>query len=292
MSNVDGDRDVSANTDHQLENVNKIFTKKGKCSKNTNAKRGTNNPVKNVDKPNGNIVSGSLITNQHTCKYDLGLSAIANKTEKIRVAKSAEFNKKVFDQNVLGFGFLPLSELPKPIADNSSNQEMSIIEAHKKLIKDGRPNYLGLQIPVKSALNHEKFATYLQDYWDWQLPFFIKFGFPLDIKNTSKIISEKINHKSAIDFLDHVDFYISEEKKFDSLLGPYENPPFDLHTSPFLTRDKSSSSKRRVIVDLSWPIGNSVNFNVVNDRYRGVDFALTFPSIDPVTKAVGKFGKY
>ena len=65
-----------------------------------------------------------------------------------------------------------------------------------------------------------------------------------------------------------------------------------MHTSPFLTRDKSSSSKRRVIVDLSWPIGNSVNSNVVNDRYEGVDFALTFPSIDTVTKAVCKFGKH
>ena len=112
------------------------------------------------------------------------------------------------------------------------------------------------------------------------------------LKILQKLLVKKLIINRPFDFPDHVDFYISEEKKFDSLLGPYENPPFDLHTSPFLTRDKSSSSKRRVIVDLSWPIGNSVNFNVVNDRYRGVDFALTFPSIDPVTKAVGKFGKY
>ena len=62
---------------------------------------------------------------------------------------------------------------------------------------DGRPNYKGLQIPVKSALNYEKFAAYLKDYWDWQLPYFIKFGFPLDIKENPDIDSEIINHKSA-----------------------------------------------------------------------------------------------
>ena len=77
-------------------------------------------------------------------------------------------------------------KLPPPLSDNSSDQECSIIEAHKKLAQDGRPNYLGLQIPVKSSLNDEKFAAYLQDYWDWQLPFFIKFGFPLDIKKMQK----------------------------------------------------------------------------------------------------------
>ena len=125
------------------------------------------------------------MTPQDISKYDLGLSAIANKNEKIKVAKTAQFNQKVFEQNFLGFGFLLLSELPTPIPDNSTEQEMSVIEAHKKLVQDGRPNYLGLQIPVKSALNYKKFAAYLQNYWDWQLPFFIKFGFPLDIKENA-----------------------------------------------------------------------------------------------------------
>ena len=125
------------------------------------------------------------------------------------------------------------------------------------MVQDGRPNYLGLQIPAKSALNM-KFFAYLSDYWDWQLPFFFtKFGFPLDISDKTNIISEEINHKSALLYPEHADHYITEELKFDTLLGPFDSPPIDLHTSPFLTREKSSGDKRRVIVDLSWPIGNS-----------------------------------
>ena len=73
---------------------------------------------------------------------------------------------------------MPVSGIPARIKDNSKNENVDIIEAHKLLAKDGRPNYRGLQIPVKSSLNHEKFATYLKSYWDWQLPLFIKFGFP------------------------------------------------------------------------------------------------------------------
>ena len=64
-----------------------------------------------------------------------------------------------------------------------------------------------------------------------------------------------------------------------------------LNTSPFLTRDKSSSDKKRVIVDLSWPIGNSVNNAVSSDKYQDVEFLLTLPTIDHVIRAVKKFGK-
>ena len=64
-----------------------------------------------------------------------------------------------------------------------------------------------------------------------------------------------------------------------------------MHTSPFLTRDKSSSEKKRVIVDLSWPKGQGVNSQVNPDSYAGVDFLLTLPTIDHVTRAVTKFGK-
>ena len=74
-------------------------------------------------------------------------------------------------------------------------------------------------------------------------------------------------------------------------MGPFDIPPFKLHTSPFLTRDKSSSDKRRVIVDLSWPLENSVNDAVRSDSYLDTTFLLTLPTIDHVIKGVKKFGK-
>ena len=58
-----------------------------------------------------------------------------------------------------------------------------------------------------------------------------------------------------------------------------------------MTRDKSSSANRRVIIDLSWPHGHSFNSGVENDRYLGTDFVLTYPSIDNITNEVLKLGK-
>ena len=162
---------------------------------------------------------------------------------------------------------------------------------HEKLKEDGRPNYCGLQLPVPSKLNAEKFSLYLKDYWDWQVAFFVKFGFPLDIGNNKTLVSEPGNHPSAEKFPDHVDHYLKQELQHNAILGPFKHPPFKLHTSPFLTREKSDSDNRRVIVDLSWPHGCSVNDAVQSDTYVGVDFLLTLPTIDHITNSVKKFGK-
>ena len=159
-------KDVN-NENHGVSNQKttmKVDQCTGKTRKNGTKKK-IGNKVKLHDMENfhetNDVVVPETVNSQDSSKYDLGLSTIANKNEKIRVAKTAQFNQKVFQQNSLGFGFLPLSKLPTPISDNSIEQEISVIEAHKKLVLDGRPNYLGLQIPVKSALNHEKFATCL-----------------------------------------------------------------------------------------------------------------------------------
>ena len=68
-------------------------------------------------------------------------------------------------------------------------------------------------------------------------------------------------------------------------------PINNLHVSPFMTWDKSSSVNRRVIIDLSWPLGHSVNLGVGSDCYLGTEFILTYPSIDNITNEVLKLGK-
>ena len=47
------------------------------------------------------------------------------------------------------------------------------------------------------------------------------------------------------------------------MVGPFDDPPFPLHISPLMTRDKAGSEKRRTIVDLSWPKGLSANNGVI-----------------------------
>ena len=86
------------------------------------------------------------------------------------------------------------------------------------------------------------------------MPLLVKYGFPLDFDRSVTLSHKLDNHKTAIDFPEHVEFYLKEKLQHDTLVGPFRELPLpNLHVSPFLTRDKSSSNKRRVIMDLSWP---------------------------------------
>ena len=72
-------------------------------------------------------------------------------------------------------------------------------------------------------------------------------------------------------------------------MGPFKIPPFNsLHCSPMLTRPKVGSTNSRVIVDLRWPHGKSVNDMVCNNVYLGTNFKLKFPSVDDITARVQK----
>ena len=57
-----------------------------------------------------------------------------------------------------------------------------------------------------------------------------------------------------------------------------------------MTQDKPNSVHRRVIIDLSWPLGESVNAGVPGDKYLGTEFVLTYPSIDNITQEVLRLG--
>ena len=168
-----------------------------------------------------------------TTKYELSIMTMAKKREKIQKARLLHSNKLFFKQNKGQFGFIPLSPLPEKIVDNPNSSKMDIFKAHEMLKRQDKPNYLGLQIPIKSDFNPDKFFQYLHNYWDWQIPYFIKYGFPLDVDRNFTIISDKINHKSATLYPEHVDHYLKEEIKHGAILGPFDKPPIDLHTSPF-----------------------------------------------------------
>ena len=67
-------------------------------------------------------------------------------------------------------------------------------------------------------------------------------------------------------------------------------PPFSCHISPFLTRDKPNSDKRRVILDLSFPSGHSVKCGVPKDKCLGSYFDLKYPSVDHIVHSLKELG--
>ena len=58
-----------------------------------------------------------------------------------------------------------------------------------------------------------------------------------------------------------------------------------------MTRPKPSSDHRRVIIDLGFPKGQSVNQGVSSDEYLNTSFILSLPTIDNITQKIRRYGK-
>ena len=131
---------------------------------------------------------------------------------------------------------------------------------------------------------------YLQSYWDNQLVDLIQFGFPLDFNRNIDLQSTDVNHTSALTYPDHVSKYILEEIQYGAIWGPFKDLPFHCRVSPFLTREKPNSINRRVILDLSFPPGHSVNDGVDKDKYLGSYIELKYPSVDDIVHSLRQLG--
>ena len=91
---------------------------------------------------------------------------------------------------------------------------------------------------------------------------------------------------------DHVLHYLEEQVEHGAIVGPFIDPAIkNLHVSPYIIRDTSSSEHRMVIIDLSWPISQSVNSGVAPDTYLDTEFVLTYPSIDNIIDEALKLDK-
>ena len=61
--------------------------------------------------------------------------------------------------------------------------------------------------------------------------------------------------------------------------------------SPLSTREKRDSTDRRVIMDLSFTPGQSVNDKIEKGTYLGKECELTYPSVDALVELVKKNGE-
>ena len=182
----------------------------------------------------------------------------------------------------------PLQTYTGPPTQNVASTDPLLL--YRRVRESGLPNYMGIRVPVPTNLNIANWRRLLVDYWDNQLVDLLEFGFPLDFDRSCDLISVEDNHKSAIDYKEHVQHYLQEELDYGAILGPFQSKPINLHVSPFMTRDKPDSKWRRAIVDLSWPVGASVNAGVQKDTYLNSKFALTYPSVDHIVQRILQLG--
>ena len=225
-------------------------------------------------------------------KYDLELRFKPKHRQRITESKTCNTFKKWDQQTEDKYGFIPLGKLNVPEFNAKNKFHSDLADLHDIIKKSGKFNFVKTQIQVESQLNADVWDFHLKKYWDSQLCFLIRYGFPLDHKENFPLQHELKNHSTANQHESDIEAYLQEEKRFGAIFGPFKTRPLqNMHFSLFLTREKPGTPHRRVIVDLSFPEGLSVNAGVESDKYLDTPFLLTLPTLDTITQKVKQNGR-
>ena len=80
--------------------------------------------------------------------------------------------------------------------------------------------------------------------------------------------------------------------KHNAIKGPYKDPHYgeNTHVSPLMSREKTDSDNRRIIIDLSWPQQASINHFTIANQCISTAYKLQYPTIDNITAKLRDLG--
>ena len=178
---------------------------------------------------------------------------------------------------------------PAPEAWKMANQHMSI---YMKVKDTNLPNYILAKIPIPSDIKCDAWADLLSEYHDAEIVDYLCYGWPGGYVAQNPPKPTTVNHPSATGFneTEHVAKFINTELQKGAMLGPFKASPFDKwnQTSPLMTCPKKQSANRRVIIDLSFPVGHSVNDGVPKNVFQGEDVNYSLPTLQDLVEIVKK----
>lgn len=134
----------------------------------------------------------------------------------------------------------------------------------------------------------------LSYYPDNQVCDFLEFGWPINYCAITRPVVPVQTHRSAYMFATAVDNDIAKDIQIGAIIGPLKKNPFDtdITISPLQTVSKLDVKYgRRVVVDLSFPEGSSVNDGIPKDTYLDQPTNLHFPSVDTLAEIVRQKGR-
>ncbi|MEW8546060.1 MAG: reverse transcriptase domain-containing protein [Candidatus Thiodiazotropha sp.] len=165
-----------------------------------------------------------------------------------------------------------------------------LLDAHHQVCESGKYNFEGCKIPVNFRMNISYIKSWLSDYKDTKLIEFLEFGFPIGFVGDKSILSHfnskslwKLkNHRGAQEFSSDMEEYLQKESKHRAVAGPFRKCPFKngIKISPLNSLPKKDTLERRVILDLSYPKGYSVNDHIDKEFYLGEKMEAVYPKVD------------
>ena len=167
------------------------------------------------------------------------------------------------------------------------------VEAYQEVKTNGYPNRWGAGREVESRWNLTLMEALLKDYEDREVVEWLSYGWPIDRLPTMSQPGHSFkNHKGANEHPEKLRKYLNKELHHGAVMGPYKKIPF-MGSSGILppsTRPKKGSPDRRVILDLSFPVGNSVNDQIPKDSYMGMAIKFIFQKIDDFAYRIYSLG--
>ena len=169
-----------------------------------------------------------------------------------------------------------VSVLPSSQLSLSSSRSHAAVVRHILCSKSSHPNAFGAQVPVPYKLNIPSWKSALDNYSDSVVADFLLFGWPINYHSSSVPTPSKSNHPSALRFPGASNSFIAAEISHGTTTGPFFHNPFPslLQTSPLQTVPKDDC-ERRVVLDLSFPPGASVNDRISKDSFLDEPFHLS-----------------
>ena len=151
------------------------------------------------------------------------------------------------------------------------------------------PAHVVKKSAVPTPVNPEQLLQDLIGYDQAEVNFLVDGfinGFKINYFGTLSLLSTH-NHPSALDHKDVVEQKLSKELSLGRIAGPFISPPFTHYqSSPLGVVAKKEPNAFRLIHDLSYPQGNSINECIPKDFT-----AVSYETLDHVITLLNQFGR-
>ena len=159
--------------------------------------------------------------------------------------------------------------------------------------RSGRFNHEFCKFPVPTPWDLNLLEQMLKqiDYNDMDILKYLHFGWPVNTHNLKRHNLVPPNQKGARDHPDSIAEYVEAELLQHTIIGGFKGIPFkNARISPIDAIPKKDSDDMRIITNLSFPDGSSVNDAMSKDIYLGQEISLTYPTVDDLANLVLEVG--
>ena len=168
------------------------------------------------------------------------------------------------------------------------------LRAHRTILSSGKYNYESCRIPIPTSIRYDRIRVALGSSIspeDERVLDLLRFGLPIDCRDSCGIQKPQKNHYSAVSFKEAIEEYLGKSLSTKAMLGPFMVSPIpNLCYSPLMSVPKEEY-KRRVIVDFSFPPGRAINDGIPRDTYLDHNIQFCLPSVQSMTNRLNELGK-